>query len=191
MTGDVLHPFPPTLHPPQATEILTVFQVRKTARWHFGFRHQDLTHQCHPRKTRYSTQTHIHAHTHTPMTSVSRSRLSELKPGRATWVVVTLYLITFSQAVFKCCSGSANQSQNLSEIYSRCTLQRSGLTSTLLYMKMNPSLTSPFVLICALWRRAETGFHLQSEDTSGEGRHSGWDQHGRCLRVQTWLKVFG
>lgn len=126
--------------PPQATEILTIFcllcisiqgrQHDGTTAARFGFHHQYLTHRCHPR-TRRSTQTHTHTHMHAHMTSVSRIRLSELKPGRATWVVVTLYLITFSQAVLKCCSGSVNQSQNLSETYYRCTHQRSGLHADL------------------------------------------------------------
>lgn len=122
VTGDILQTT-------QATEILTIFcllyissQHDGTTVAHFGFRHRYLTHRCHPRKTRHSTQTHTHSH----MTSMSRSRLSELKPGSATWVVVTLYLITFSQAVFKCCSRSVNRSQNLSETYYRCTHQRSG-----------------------------------------------------------------
>lgn len=38
-------------------------------------------------------------HTNTHIASVSRFRLSEVKASRAMWDVVTLYLITFSQAV--------------------------------------------------------------------------------------------
>lgn len=64
------------------------------------------------KENRHSTQC---TNTHTQArTSVSRSRLSELKPSRATWVVVTLYLITFSRAASKCCSRSVEQ--NLSEL---------------------------------------------------------------------------
>lgn len=40
-----------------------------------------------------------HTHIHTHAASVSRGRLSELRASRAMWDVVTLYLITFSQAV--------------------------------------------------------------------------------------------
>lgn len=102
VTGDVLQTPPKQLESWQFSACCA-FQVRErqrdgTTAACFSFRHQYLTYRCHPRKTRHSKQTRIHAHAH--MTSVSRSRLSELKPGRATWVVVTLYLITFSPGCF-------------------------------------------------------------------------------------------
>lgn len=61
--------------PPQATEILTIFCllcISSQGRQHdgttaapFGFHHQYVTHRCHPRKTRHSTQTHTRAHART------------------------------------------------------------------------------------------------------------------------------
>lgn len=111
LTGDVLQK-PRSCQIPDNRLPVLHFTSGTRAGWHYGCVPQLSPSISNPPTgviqgkldTRHSAWTHTRART-----SVSRSRLSELKPSRATWVVVTLYLITFSQAASKCCSGSVGR----------------------------------------------------------------------------------
>lgn len=158
---------PPT--PPQATEILTIFcllcissqgrQRDGTTAVHFGFRHRYLTYRCHPRKTRHSKQTRLHARVRT---HARAHDICEQKQAVRTeaWHSDVGCCDTLPHYIFP--RLFLNVAADLSARAKTCLKHTIGArigaqgcaharAPALLHMKMNPSLTSAFTPVRALW----------------------------------------